>query len=367
MPNQTGGKNKKAIIIAAVTVVVLIGITFGGHFLGLYNLPFLPDRVETEEVALLPDNSPSSTVTPPEAPPPEEDVIIIPPAEASLFGTWTHIEGSTVIELMLQEDGRYYTIAHEAGNYEMVFIEQGWFTVDENMVYTVPEFGLAFNSHTNEIIDQNFVPEPETIYFTLGEDTLVISGDGFLSELAAGTPSGLWSFGRKETLHVAVQPFSETETFMGSILTATEYHNAFLDLSFVAPAGYIMMNREGLDAQSTETTSFEMFVTNSTNTYNLSIAVEKLALTHITEIEYLEFLRQPHLTQIEGYDVNEPAFIAGRYFYVIDFTSETYNQSYCVRKIDDYMLVIIVTSAKDANSYEAALNLLFSLQPHYGW
>jgi len=44
-----GKKNNLTIMIAVAAVVLLIGGTIGGHFLGFYDLPFLPSKAEAED------------------------------------------------------------------------------------------------------------------------------------------------------------------------------------------------------------------------------------------------------------------------------------------------------------------------------
>ena len=66
-PGQTKVKNQGLpVIIAAAAIVLLLGGAVGGHFMGFYSLPFLPDKAVTGENTPPAIGGAFDTATPPE-------------------------------------------------------------------------------------------------------------------------------------------------------------------------------------------------------------------------------------------------------------------------------------------------------------
>jgi len=158
------------------------------------------------------------------------------------------------------------------------------------------------------------------------------------------------------------QPPPPASGYTRGTLTATGYFSEFLNLSINVSDRYIMVSLSELEELSDQSAVVEFFVSDIDSTYNMIITVDFLTAGFTSVADYLESLQQPGLTRIEGYDINDTITIAGNEFYVIDFEADSYYQSYCARKVGDYMLVIILTSSKDDRAFDAAINLLFSLQ-----
>jgi len=62
---NVGRKKAPLGIIAAAVVVLLLGSAMGGHFFGLFTLPFLPERTDSGEIARHPSAPTVETTAPP--------------------------------------------------------------------------------------------------------------------------------------------------------------------------------------------------------------------------------------------------------------------------------------------------------------
>lgn len=75
---QSSGKKKTPAIAALIIIVLLLGGAVGGHFMGLYSLPFLPSETDPADPTPSTSNTPAPTATPdPTTPPSGDDVFTL--------------------------------------------------------------------------------------------------------------------------------------------------------------------------------------------------------------------------------------------------------------------------------------------------
>ena len=107
---------------------------------------------------------------------------------------------------------------------------------------------------------------------------------------------------------------------------------------------------------------YEMAAVDATTSENLSIVVEKLALSGMSEAQYMEAVKQT-LTQVDNAEVTlgeeSTCMVAGLEFrridYSMDLGGQTLMQTMLFRKMDDRMVGITFTYLEEA-SLEAMLS-----------
>jgi hypothetical protein len=165
-------------------------------------------------------------------------------------------------------------------------------------------------------------------------------------------------------------PIISVSTGPKGTLTETGYSSEFLDLSFTAPEGYTMVSREGFEELTgVESTGLEMMVSSLDATHNIIVGVEKLASPDITERQFLDDAQLQYSSSDTEYEFNrhpDPVIIANREFAVLTAVAETYRQYQYVRRVDDYMLLILITSSNDMDSIIQAIFLLNEFHPYSG-
>jgi hypothetical protein len=178
-----------------------------------------------------------------------------------------------------------------------------------------------------------------------------------------------------------------TSTYKKGTVTEAEFRSEFLDLSFRTPAGYVMgtndeldeltvfegeavyvdVNRSILDYEKAHTVH-EMRLTDSDSTHRVSVMVEKLGQHNITEEEYLEDIKRQLSASDQSYKFASfmDATIAGRSYTMLTTNTEEHLMYWHVRRVDDRMLVIIVSSILETDAITKAIGLVSEFQSYSG-
>ena len=151
---------------------------------------------------------------------------------------------------------------------------------------------------------------------------------------------------------VSVTAGTGKEEFKKGTVTSSGYVSEYLNLTFVLPDNYVMATEDELDDMISEITSMdqssleslsaEMLAASLTGDPNVIVIVEKLVLSNITEMQYLELSG----TVIPDNSLNKvtEVEIAGQTYKRLKSTNEDLLiQDLYARKQDDRMILITVT------------------------
>jgi len=181
---QTVGKKNKPVIAAVVIIALLLGGALGGHYMGLFTLPFLSSSNDPAEPTPSISNTPTPTATP--------DNNNTPSPTTSIVGAWL----DELAEFVFTEDGRFYMIVESAGidEYE---VRGGTYTASENKITFIVEYHSIYLHVNDELYENSYIePIADMEYFISG-NTMVWNNAW---EFAQITPSDRWSFSHRERL-----------------------------------------------------------------------------------------------------------------------------------------------------------------------
>lgn len=177
---------------------------------------------------------------------------------------------------------------------------------------------------------------------------------------------------------------SQNTDYTKGVMTETGFESEYLNLKFTLPEGFVMATEEeinsmmdigadamGLDGTSVDytklSTVYEMMAVGSTGVPNVSLAVEKLALSNMTVDQYLDALKSQlsNLSNVnyEFRDITSVE-IAGQEYKKLDMKVElnggTMLQSYILRKDNDRMVAFVTTNLEGNEEELNALMAAFS-------
>lgn len=204
-------------------------------------------------------------------------------------------------------------------------------------------------------------------------------------ESASDTKKESASDTKKETESEKKEEEVKDVEYERGILTDTTYESSFIGIRYNLPENSILSTQEEADEllqfgadlmydkNNTKQAVIdyamaqvvgEMIVTSADQLSNLVISVEKLPMKNISEAQYLDASTAQILKadmQYERIGENQTMTIAGQDYLMMtmqtSFTGVTITQQYAVRKIDDRMIVFVIT---DGGAAEGDIENLMS-------
>lgn len=135
--------------------------------------------------------------------------------------------------------------------------------------------------------------------------------------------------------------------------TSTSYESEFIGVRFYAPENWVLVSEDELaQLPSDARTTWEMQAISVSEGINVIVAVEKLLTSNMSIDMYIDSLKQ-NLSSDSGVTISNmqeggTKMIAGEVYNVFSYNGTqnnmTYTQTFCLRKINEYVAIFTVTS-----------------------
>ena len=162
----------------------------------------------------------------------------------------------------------------------------------------------------------------------------------------------------------------EEKKYKEGVLTETSYKSEFIGIKFTVPDGWALKTKdEILELNTYETTTWEMMAVSLSDGSNVMLGVEKLPTKNISETAYIDVIKsklkdtivnevndreQVKVSDIIVKEENDIKMIANKNYYVFAYTmmvnGTNVTQTYYLRKIDNYMVILAVTPTTISNN-----------------
>jgi len=168
------------------------------------------------------------------------------------------------------------------------------------------------------------------------------------------------------------EPTAEpTQPYVAGVITDNTYESEWLDMTFTAPEGFVIMTDEELkgvtDEQDSPESIYELGVRNETWNPYMFLTIDSDLTTYVTAESYAAMSKGHFLDNEEGTIIEDihNITVAGREFAVFkvsfaDGDQTTVNEMY-FSKIDDYLIHILICSDEGNQDLNSTIINAFEL------